>query len=93
MNNKYIIELESAYYTDPGRTPDVLFKVKGFKSLVFDMEGVKKLEPYKPCKVKKARWYRAGRYMECSECGDLEVETLPNSMKYCPNCGAAMEEE
>jgi len=53
MGKKYIIELEERpfYSGDPmviGTviTAERLYRVKGFKSLVFDEEGLKRLTPY-----------------------------------------------
>lgn len=63
--DKFIIEIESAYYPacafsadDIGRSPSELmdkvnklnfelYKIKGFNTLVFDDNGIKKLTPYK----------------------------------------------
>lgn len=41
MGKKYIIELEDKPVGNSG-----LYKVKGFNSLVFDQNGLNKLEPY-----------------------------------------------
>lgn len=47
MGKKYIIELEDASYVNGSSyKDDILYRVKGFKSLVFDKEGLEKLEPY-----------------------------------------------
>ena len=47
MGKKYIIELEDANYVNGSSyKDDILYRVKGFKSLVFDKEGLEKLEPY-----------------------------------------------
>ena len=44
MGDKYIIELEEKpFHKDNG---DFLYMVKGFNSLVFDMNGLDKLTPY-----------------------------------------------
>lgn len=44
MGDKYIIELEEKpFHKDNG---DFLYRVKGFNSLVFDMNGIQKLAPY-----------------------------------------------
>lgn len=52
VGDKYIIELETVYGghasvkgTDIKSVPDPLWRVKGFRSLVFDAEGLKKLVP------------------------------------------------
>ena len=42
---KYIIEIEDAFISKEGKNPTVLFRAKGFNSLVFDKEGLDKLEP------------------------------------------------
>ena len=43
MGDKYIIELEEKpFHKDNG---DFLYRVKGFNSLVFDMNGIQKLTP------------------------------------------------
>ena len=43
MGKKYIIELEDAPFVDVNG--DQLWRVKGFRSLVFDSEGLKRLAP------------------------------------------------
>jgi len=43
MGKKYIIELEDAPFADVNG--DQLWRVKGFRSLVFDSEGLKRLTP------------------------------------------------
>lgn len=51
MGNKYIIEIENDYRrTDPFNVegPLRLYRVSGFNSLVFDEEGLKRLEKYDP---------------------------------------------
>lgn len=55
MGKKYIIELENEPFTgayfeampDGSILHEKLYRVKGFKSLVFDEEGLKRLTPYK----------------------------------------------
>jgi hypothetical protein len=48
MNSKYEIELEEMYVRDGAEStqngPERLYRVKGFNSLVFDDEGLKKLK-------------------------------------------------
>lgn len=44
--DKFIIEIESTYIAEVGDTPAVLYKMKGFNSLVFDQQGIEKLTPY-----------------------------------------------
>lgn len=46
MGKKYIIELEDETFMDGNAY--VLHRVKGFRSLVFDAEGLAKLTPYEP---------------------------------------------
>ena len=46
MGKKYIIELEEKMFSNG--TIDALYRAKGFRSLVFDAEGLKKLTPYEP---------------------------------------------
>lgn len=61
MGKKYIIELEDKPFYEGkivddfnnmpvGKTVkyEILYRVKGFKSLVFDLEGLKRLQEYKP---------------------------------------------
>ena len=44
---KYIIELENRNYVNGSSCKDdILYRVKGFKSLVFDQNGLDKLTPY-----------------------------------------------
>ena len=44
MNRKYIVELVDTFTTN-GNNPTALYRVKGFNSLVFDDEGIRKLTP------------------------------------------------
>ena len=45
VGDKFLIEIEEVYETGlPFSSPDELFKVKGFNSLVFDKNGLDKLE-------------------------------------------------
>lgn len=48
MGKKYVIELEEEPFvsSEPGEYKK-LYRVKGFNSLVFDEEGLKRLTPYK----------------------------------------------
>ena len=64
MGNRYIIELEELPFVrtkfrigaDKLET-ELLYRVKGFNSLVFDKEGIEKLTPY----VDRANyWYEKG---------------------------------
>lgn len=59
MGRKYIIELEERpfYSSDPmvvgtELMAERLYRVKGFKSLVFDEEGLKRLTPYEEAETK-----------------------------------------
>lgn len=42
--DKFIIEIESVYNTNPFDKPECLYRIKGFNSLVFDVSGLDKLE-------------------------------------------------
>lgn len=45
--DKYIIELDESYYSPTAvDSPETLYRVKGFNSLVFDSKGLEKLTPY-----------------------------------------------
>lgn len=45
IGDKFLIEIEEVYESEmPFSSPDELFKVKGFNSLVFDKNGLDKLE-------------------------------------------------
>lgn len=46
MGRKYIIELEDDPFKQYTDVDEPLYRVKGFRSLVFDEVGVSKLEPY-----------------------------------------------
>jgi len=49
---RYVIEIEEVYVsTHVGLKPERLYRVKGFNSLVFDEEGLKKLIPYERYKI------------------------------------------
>lgn len=56
MGKKYIIELEDSPLlseTHYGCEYEKLYRVKGFKSLVFDGEGLKRLTPYEEPRQKE----------------------------------------
>ena len=43
--DKFIIEIDSEYLNpEIGATPKYLYKIKGFNSLVFDVNGLNKLQ-------------------------------------------------
>ena len=46
MSKKYVIELEDAPYRKANGMSVPLYKVKGFNSLVFDQNGLDKLEKF-----------------------------------------------
>lgn len=57
---KFIIELEQDQFVNGSGS--ALYRVKGFNSLVFDSEGIKKLKPYEEPDLNaiKSSAYRAG---------------------------------
>ena len=49
--DKFIIEIDSEYLNpEIGATPKYLYKIKGFNSLVFDKNGLDKLQKYEVTK-------------------------------------------
>ena len=57
VGDKYIIEIEREFLSEPKdyikdgnviRKQSILYKIKGFDSLVFDLKGLKRLEKYEP---------------------------------------------
>lgn len=91
VGDKFVIEIETEYgahasYIDADmeKVPDVLYRVKGFNSLVFDESGLDRLERYKkPGEKLKATYDRA--YAEGLEAawdaarkivGDLSIKNL-----------------
>ena len=53
MGRKYTIELEEKpFFNEKG---NALYRVKGFRSLVFDEQGIEMLEPYKEQDITKLR--------------------------------------
>lgn len=67
VKNKYIIELEEEY----GKGDNRLFRAKNFRSLVFDLEGLKKLTPFNESAYKTGYEdaYRTGNYAEAYQKG------------------------
>ena len=63
---KYIIELEDDPFVSID-SPDSLYRAKGFKSLVFDKNGIEKLTPYK----EPDEWYN-GEFSEGDIVRDVE---------------------
>ena len=67
VGERFVIEIETVYGADVNfpdadmeKVPDVLYRVKGFNSLVFDESGLDRLERYKEPGVKlKATYDRA----------------------------------
>jgi hypothetical protein len=69
MGDKYIIELEDKpFHKEDG---DFLYRVKGFKSLVFDMTGIGKLTPYTEPDLEQVRKeaYEEGYKTAKIQCG------------------------
>lgn len=93
MGKKYIIELENEPFTgayfeampDGSIQREVLYRVKGFKSLVFDEEGLKRLTPYKEPQYKEpfdfserlnealGRFWKGSNRSFAEACGVTEV--------------------
>ena len=63
MGKKYIIELEDKMFHKTGEAGAVLWRAKGFNSLVFDMTGIDKLTPYTEPDLEQVRKeaYEQGR--------------------------------
>jgi hypothetical protein len=62
IGDKFVITISEKYAptgTESARqdSPDTLYRMNGFKSLVFDAEGLKKLKPYKPLDIEAIRGY------------------------------------
>ena len=52
IGSKYVIEIEEVYVTSStDGNPQRLYRMKGFNSLVFDEEGLKKLIPFEQYKL------------------------------------------
>lgn len=94
MGKKYVIELEDKAFSQseaPLTEDEILYRVKGFRSLVFDKNGLDKLTPLKD-EIKEAydRGYAQGliqgkvdtrREAEVIRVGD-EVEVINSGNKY-----------
>lgn len=73
-------------------------KSKGLRPVTFEMIwAIKSLPSAEP---KKGRWIFARSFVwECSECGKSPTKGMgftkrkDELFRYCPNCGAKMEEE
>lgn len=73
MGKKYIIELEDSPFlaeTHNGWEYEKLYRVKGFKSLVFDSEGLKRLTPYEEPQNEEQFDLYLGEYDACVQWGD-----------------------
>lgn len=52
IGSKYVIEIEEVYVTSSADgSPQRLYRMKGFNSLVFDEEGLNKLVPFEQYKI------------------------------------------
>lgn len=60
MKMKYIIELEEVPFSK--KNGDFLYRVKGFNSLVFDMNGLQKLERYDKSAIVREAYERGKEY-------------------------------
>lgn len=64
IGDKFIIEINEKYSTggctNETGTPDLLYRIKGFNSLVFDDNGISKLKPYKEEEDINKESYRSG---------------------------------
>ena len=59
IGDKYLLEVESIY-TDVNNPNKRLYKMKGFNSLVFDENGIEKLEEYYKTREEYTRIYEIG---------------------------------
>ena len=76
---KYIIEIEEApFFNDNG----LLWRAKGFNSLVFDKNGLDRLEPYNPGAVKKGETLIPGDEIEWDD-GTRSVILSVSGNEYC----------
>ena len=78
---KYIIEIDSIYTAHCSDGNKYLYKVKGFNTLVFDENGIKKLTPYD--EDKRSDHYFRGWDSGMEDCWDLagEIINLPASVR------------
>lgn len=53
VGSKFILEVEEIYVSssDDDSTPERLYRMKGFNSLVFDEDGIQKLTPIEEYKL------------------------------------------
>lgn len=91
VGKKYIIEFETVYGghasvegTDIQAVPDTLWRVKGFRSLVFDEEGLKKLVPLDQMRLS---WWDEAYKKGLDEAWELARRLIRNT---CPNDLMAM---
>ena len=102
MNNKYEIELEEMYVRNGSESvqnsPERLYRVKGFNSLVFDDEGLKRLkkasdadaervqELERQVEVLKKKCKKSFEEGRKSALNDLVEFVSSNKEKSCGNC-------
>lgn len=90
IGDKFIITIGDK--AENAQSGEILYRIKGFKSLVFDENGIEKLEKYE---AKKGEWYyNCQNGWHCSICHEI-VKCMPTVMgkanfDFCPNCGAVM---
>lgn len=91
IGDKFIITIGDKAENE--QSGEVLYRVKGFKSLVFDENGIVKLEKYEK---KKGKWtFNEKMYHQycCSECG-LPMPAVNDYYRTkiigCPYCLADM---
>ena len=78
MGKKYIIELEDKMFHKTGEAGAVLWRAKGFNSLVFDMTGIDKLTPYTEPNLEQVR-KEAFKNGYDAACKDIDIKSKINA--------------
>lgn len=97
IGDKFIIEIEKELYDDPYHGESLapgkpLYKIKGFNALVFDSNGLDKLEKYEEPKPERG-WeevsdtiFGKGTRTRCMHCGESFWHYM-RQFDFCPKCG------
>lgn len=98
IGDKFIIEIGGTYGAWSSCKEEwdkdhdsTLYRIKGFRSLVFDEDGLNKLEKYEEKKEPETKWKfsptkEMNRCMSCPNCHE-EFGFAIRKYGWCPKCG------
>lgn len=101
ISRQAAIDALHEYKTEPNISDDES-EIKGYNDGIDLAVSVLSTLPFAQPEQKKGKWINDKGLYKCSECNELWVHwwaivmepvRMYKEMKYCPNCGAKMDEE